>query len=218
MLSNLKAVLGRFWWFSWLAWLIAKWTFMASTFNMASIYLRDPFVPRGLSLWLAALSSFGSTSSVLCGYWFRHPVGLLWFWSLWCRSFINGFKSKFEFPPRLNQTTCLSAWHHLSQCPSYSCQDLFSVWPDKIAFWWRWSSLFAAGSLFEQLLSVCDHHLPHDMRHSSSWRLAILTALLLASHQSLAHSQPDFRSRISYLIRYTNENILFTVYDCLYTL
>ena len=82
MLSNLKAVLGRFWWFSWLAWLIAKWTFMASTFNMASIYLRDPFVPRGLSLWLAAnvlgtLRQLVSTSSaprLVLKHWRRYVL------------------------------------------------------------------------------------------------------------------------------------------------
>ena len=58
----------------------------------------------------------------------------------------------------------------------------------------------------------------HDMSYSNWWRLANLTTLLLASHQSLAHSQPNFRSRISYLMRYTNENILSRVYCCFYTL
>lgn len=58
----------------------------------------------------------------------------------------------------------------------------------------------------------------HNMSHSNWWRLANLTPLLLASHQSLAHPQPVCRSRMLYLTRYMDTNILVKVYDCLYTL
>ncbi len=76
-------------------------------------------------------------------------------------------------------STKRSAWHHLSQCPSNSCQDLFSVRPNQIAFWWSLRSLCLHSSYQFAIITY-----QHDMRHSSSWRLAILTALLLSSHQS----------------------------------
>ena len=105
---------------------------------------------------------------VLCGFWFRHPVHLVWFWSLWRRSVL----------------------HPMASNPSSS---------------------FRQDSTKRHVFRLDTIYLNHS---SYQFGLAILTALLLASHQSPTPS--------SIWLLFSNvildSNILFTVYDCLYTL
>lgn len=84
--------------------------FYGVMFNMVSIFLREPFIRRACSRELQ-----------LCHHSVQRPGTLRLLVSTSSaprlvlkpltsfRPSSNGFKSKFEFPLRLNQTTCLSA-------------------------------------------------------------------------------------------------------------